>query len=215
MHDACIDYTYLENCSIFVKDGVETRPFWEVDFRMRIVQTLGRKFEICKWFSLLAGLSLPMWTWAGVWIAGQKRPFATSWICLSRQEGVQTKAWPDKKADLQRCLDKTPWNCAHLPANWFAPFVFLYFLQISHKVRIGERGLNFTIFYICFHLFLNRSAFGWAEKFVQSEVYWPTLSGAIKWIGQQGGKSKEQKKTKFQIQPVWDFTTATSKYQFQ
>ena len=122
--DACIDYTYLENCSIFVKDGVETRPFWEVDFRMRIVQTLGRKFEICKWFSLLAGLSLPMWTWAGVWIAGQKRPFATSWICLSRQEGVQTKAWPDKKADLQRCLDKTPWNCAHLP-NWFAPFVFL------------------------------------------------------------------------------------------
>ena len=109
---------------------------------MRIVQTLGtpwRTLEVCKWFSLLANLA--MWTWAGAWIAGQKRPFA-SW--MSRQEGVQTKAWPDKKGWFAKMSGQNTLNWAHLP-NWFAPFVFLQFYKFTRNLNWWE-GLGFHFF---------------------------------------------------------------------
>ena len=152
---------------------------------MRIVQTLGtpwRTLEVCKWFSLLANLA--MWTWAGAWIAGQKRPFA-SW--MSRQEGVQTKAWPDKKADLQRCLDKTPW----IEPTCQTDLRLLYSYNFTNlpEIWIDGKGWDFTFLYLFPSLFENRSIREICSiRSVLAHIEW-----AIKWIGQQDGKSKAEK----------------------
>ena len=114
---------------------------------MRIVQTLGtpwRTLEVCKWFSLLANLA--MWTWAGAWIAGQKRPFARD---------VQTKRCPDQSVTRQkRPICKEVWT-KHLELRSLAKLIcafYSYNLTNFPEIRIDGKRRNFTLFYICFHL---------------------------------------------------------------
>ena len=57
---------------------------------------------------------------------------------MSRQKGVQTKAWPGKKGRFAKKSGQNTLNCAHLP-NWFAPFIFII-LQISRTLELMEKG---------------------------------------------------------------------------